>query len=99
MIKGIHPFQPTVNFILVRIEDSGKTSSAIQDILMKNNILIRNCSNFTGLDETYFRVAVKTREENQKLLDTLKLVMDGVTSKEDFKNNNVPEFVAGEIQG
>jgi len=50
---------------------------------MKNNILIRNCSNFKGLDETYFRVAVKTRKQNQKLLDALKSVMDEVTSVED----------------
>jgi threonine-phosphate decarboxylase len=83
----------------VRIEDSKKTSSAIQDVLMKNNILIRNCSNFKGLDETYFRVAVKTREENQKLLDALKLVMDDVTAKENSQKDNVPEFVAGAIQG
>ena len=98
-IKGIHPFQPTVNFILVKIEDRKKTSSAIQDVLMKNNILIRNCSNFKGLDETYFRVAVKTRKQNQKLLDALKSVMDEVTSVEDSQKNNVPEFVADEIQG
>jgi len=98
-IKGIHPFQPTVNFILVRIEESKKTSSSIQDVLMKNNILIRNCSNFKGLDETYFRVAVKTRKQNQKLLDALKSVMDEVTSVEDSQKNNVPEFVAEEIQG
>ena len=99
IIKGIHPFQPTVNFILVKIEDRKKTSSAIQDVLMKNNILIRNCSNFKGLDETYFRVAVKTRKQNQKLLDALKSVMDEVTSVEDSQKNNVPEFVADEIQG
>ena len=98
-IKGIHPFQPTVNFILVRIEESKKTSSSIQDVLMKNNILIRNCSNFKGLDETYFRVAVKTRKQSQKLLDALKSVMDEVTSVEDSQKNNVPEFVAEEIQG
>jgi len=66
---------------------------------MKNNILIRNCSNFKGLDETYFRVAVKTRKQNQKLLDALKSVMDEVTSVEDSQKNNVPEFVADEIQG
>ncbi len=95
MIKGIQPFQPTVNFILIRIGDSGITSSAIQNALMKNNILIRNCANFVGLDETYFRVAVKTREENMKLLSALKLVMDDVTSKENNQRDYVQEFVTG----
>lgn len=96
-INGIHPFQPTVNFILVRIDDVGITSSAIQNLLLKNNILIRNCSNFVGLDENYFRVAVKTREENRKLLNELKLVMDSVPSKENIRKDHIPEFVAGEI--
>lgn len=97
MIKGIHPFQPTVNFILVRIGDSSITSSSIQTLLLKNNILIRNCSNFVGLDETYFRVAVKTREDNRKLLSALKLVMDDAPSKENVRKNNVPDYVTGEI--
>jgi threonine-phosphate decarboxylase len=95
-INGIHPFQPTVNFILVRI---GKviTTSAIQDLLLKSNILIRNCSNFVGLDETYFRVAVKTREDNRKLIDALKSIMDDVPSKENIRKDHIPEFVAGEM--
>ena len=97
MIKGIHPFQPTVNFILVRIEDDGITSSEIQNLLLKSNILIRNCSNFVGLDENYFRVAVKTREDNQKLLNALKLVMDDVLSKENIQEDHIPEFVTGEM--
>ncbi len=95
MIKGIHPFQPTVNFILVRIEDIGITSSEIQNLLLKNNILIRNCANFVGLDEKYFRVAVKTREENQKLLSMLKLIMEDVSSKENNQKDYVQEFVTG----
>jgi threonine-phosphate decarboxylase len=97
MVKGIHPFQPTVNFILVRIGDNGITTSEIQNLLLKNNILIRNCSNFVGLDENYFRVAVKTREDNRKLLSALKLVMDDVPSKENIHKYHIPEFVAGEI--
>jgi len=95
MINGIQPFKPTVNFILVRIGVSGITSSEIQNLLLKNNILIRDCSNFVGLDENYFRVAVKTREENRKLLNALKLVMDDVPSKENIQKDHVREFVGG----
>ncbi len=94
-IKGIHPFQPTVNFVLIRIQDIRVTSSEIQNRLLKNNILIRNCSNFVGLDEKYFRVAVKTREENMKLLSALKSVMDDMTSKENNQKDYIQEFVTG----
>jgi threonine-phosphate decarboxylase len=62
---------------------------------LKSNILIRDCSNFVGLDENYFRVAVKTREENRKLLSALKLVMDDVPSKNNNQKDHVPEFVTG----
>ena len=97
IIKGIHPFQPTVNFILVRIGDDGITSSEIQNLLLKSNILIRNCSNFVGLDENYFRVAVKTRDDNHKLLNALKLVMDDVPSKEHIQKYHNHEFVTREM--
>ena len=94
-IKGIQPFQPTVNFILIKIEDIGVTSSEIQNLLLKNNILVRNCSNFVGLDEKYFRVAVKTREDNRQLLSALKSIMDHVPSKENVQKDHIPEFVTG----
>ena len=96
-INGIQPFQPTVNFILARIGAISITSSEIQNLLLKNNILIRDCSNFVGLDENYFRVAVKTRDDNRKLLDALKLVMADVSSKENIQKDHIPEFVIGEI--
>ena len=94
-IKGIRPFQPSVNFILVRIHNAEITSSQIQDFLIKDKIIIRDCSNFVGLSEKYFRVAVKTREENQKLLSALKLIMEDVASKGINKRGFVQEFIAG----
>ena len=96
-MSGIQPFQPTVNFMLVRIEDEGMTSSEIQNHLLQNNILIRDCSNFVGLDENYFRVAVKTREDNLKLLNALKLVMGDITSNKNVRKDHIPEFVTGEL--
>lgn len=44
--------------------------------LAKKGILIRNCSNFRGLDDTYIRVAVKSRKENTVLLKEL---LEGLT--------------------
>lgn len=36
--------------------------------LLKKGILIRDCRNFRGLQEGYYRIAVKSREENEILL-------------------------------
>lgn len=35
--------------------------------LLERGILIRDCSNFKGLGEGYYRIAVRTREENERL--------------------------------
>ncbi len=35
-------------------------------------ILVRDCSNYRGLTAGYYRIAVKTREENEELIRTLK---------------------------
>lgn len=92
-IKGIQPFQPSVNFILVRIEDDTMTSLRIQNLLIKNKIVIRDCSNFVGLSEKYFRVAVRTRDENQKLLRALNLIMDDVISDGTDQKDVIQEYV------
>lgn len=38
---------------------------------LKSGILIRDCSNYTGLKKGYYRIAVKLHEENQKLVCVL----------------------------
>ena len=38
----------------------------------RRGILIRDCSNYTGLTKGYYRVAVKKHEENQRLLQILR---------------------------
>ncbi len=92
-IKGIRPLQPSVNFILVRIHNAEITSSGIQDLLINDNIIIRDCSNFIGLSDKYFRVAVRTRKENQKLLSALRMVMDSVISDGTDQKGVVQEYV------
>jgi threonine-phosphate decarboxylase len=45
--------------------------------LLKKKILIRDCSNYRGLSKGYYRIAVKTHKENEKLISQLKdTIMD-----------------------
>lgn len=74
-IHGFSPYQPTANYIFVKITTEKTTSPALRKQLLDYGIAIRDCSNFVGLDDTYFRVAVRTREENKKLIDALKDVV------------------------
>lgn len=43
----------------------------LYDILLNKGILIRDCSNYVGLSQGYFRVAVKTYDENVRLLKVI----------------------------
>jgi threonine-phosphate decarboxylase len=70
-IGGMKPYPSAVNYLLVRVE-KGFTAGKLRQELMKRHILIRDCSNFEGLNGEFFRIAVRKREENEKLLDSLR---------------------------
>jgi threonine-phosphate decarboxylase len=71
-IEDLTPFMPEANFIFVRIENGGVTSQVLQRQLLRKGLAVRDCSTFTGLDERYFRIAVKLPEENDKLIAALR---------------------------
>ena len=74
MIKGLKIYQPTVNFILIKLLNSGMNAQALKAILMTENILIRDCSNYPGLNDSFIRIAVKSCSENNILLKNLNAI-------------------------
>ena len=44
--------------------------------LKKHGIIIRSCSNYIGLGSDYYRVAVRTRGQNEKLIYALRKVFN-----------------------
>jgi len=74
-IHGLLPYKPTANYILVRINIRDITSPLLRKQLLEYGIAIRDCSNFIGLNDKYFRVAVRTRDENMRLIATLKNII------------------------
>jgi threonine-phosphate decarboxylase len=70
-ISWIKVFYPYANFILIKILKEDLNSKKLKDILIKNKILIRDCSNFVGLDNKFVRIAIKNRESNEKLVRIL----------------------------
>lgn len=73
-IQGLSPYKPTANYIFVRINTNDTPSSLLRERLLEQGIAIRDCSNFIGLNDNYFRIAVRTREENIRLIAVLKSV-------------------------
>jgi threonine-phosphate decarboxylase len=78
-LSGISVFKvypADANFFFIDIRQSGFTAAQLKEKLLEYGVLIRDCSSFRGIDEYYVRVAVKTRRENEKLLEALKKTLE-----------------------
>jgi threonine-phosphate decarboxylase len=71
-IGGLHVFPSETNFLLVKILKPKLTSTGLREKLAKEGLLIRDCSTFVGLDESYFRVTVRSAKENLILVKALR---------------------------
>lgn len=80
-IGGLVPFSSCANFILIRISRRDIDSGILVSKALERGVAIRDCANFHGLDSTYIRIAVRTREENIRLLETLGMILGHSSSK------------------
>lgn len=71
-IGGLHVFPSETNFLLVKITSPKITSTELREQLGKEGLLIRDCCTFVGLDNAYFRLTVRSAEDNQRLVQALK---------------------------
>lgn len=70
-IPGIHAGETETNFMLARIQND--TAARLKEYLAtKHGILIRDASNFDGLDNHCFRIATQQKEENDALVAAIK---------------------------
>ena len=67
-------FPSSANYLLLHITN-GISSLEVRDRLMHQRILIRDCTTFMGLSSQFFRIAVRTTEENERLLRGLKNIL------------------------
>lgn len=74
MKRGLGELRLTVipgeaNYLLFR------GPSGLVEKLRRRGILLRGCGNFAGLDDTWYRTAIRTAEENNRFLTTLREVL------------------------
>ncbi|MGQ4880431.1 threonine-phosphate decarboxylase CobD [Billgrantia sp. LNSP4103-1] len=66
-VLGLRVMPSRANFLL--LQDAGsRPMSALLEHLARCGILVRHTHNFVGLDGAWLRVAVRSREENERLL-------------------------------
>ena len=72
-IPGLTVFPAKANYLLVRMERELQPASHLKrNIFERDRILIRDCGSFEGLDDYYFRVAVRLPAENDRLIAAVK---------------------------
>lgn len=64
-------FPSKTSFLLGKLNNN-MTSDSVCFALAQKRILIRNCSNFTGLSNEFIRISLKTSEINQMLVQELR---------------------------
>ena len=79
-ISGIKVYETEVNFIAGKIDEKlfseGLNVKILREKMLEQGILIRDASNFKFLDERFFRLAIKNRKNNDRVIETLKKIFD-----------------------
>jgi threonine-phosphate decarboxylase len=68
---GLYVLPSDTNFLLI------KSKIPLYGPLLNRGILVRDCSNFSGLNEHYIRIGLKTRGKNETLLRAISEVLHG----------------------
>ena len=63
---GIEVFDSKSNFLLCRYKKN------LSNALLNQGVIVRDCSDYRGMDDTYFRVAVRTNSDNMILFENIK---------------------------
>lgn len=71
LLPGCAVYPGRANFLLARVDCPGLDAFILRGRLLRRGILIRVCAHFSGLDRRFFRVAVRTQDENERLLKAL----------------------------
>ena len=67
---GIEVFDSKANFLLCRYKKN------LSNALLNQGVIVRDCSDYKGMDDTYFRVAVKTNSDNMILFKNIKELIE-----------------------
>jgi len=67
---GLRVYPSDANFLLI------ESDAPLYRRLKENGILVRDCSNYRGLDERFIRIGLKTPDENEILLSAIREAMN-----------------------
>ncbi|WWR17078.1 threonine-phosphate decarboxylase CobD [Lachnospiraceae bacterium JLR.KK008] len=69
---GLKVYPPCANFVLVRLLKESLSAAELFDMAIRRGMMIRNCSTFPFLDDTYFRFCFMKPDDNERLLSCIR---------------------------
>lgn len=88
-ISGMKVYETEVNFITGKIDEKlfseGLNVKILREKMLEQGILIRDASNFKFLDERFFRLAIKDRASNERVIEAMKEIFREKESKDNIK--------------
>lgn len=65
---GIHTYSSVANFLLFRLPDGTSAKRLWTHRIAEHHMVLRDCSNYEALPPKHLRTAIRTAEENDKLI-------------------------------
>ena len=69
-ISGFQPFEPAANFLLARWTQTKELDDFLS-FMLSSGIHFRDCRNFPGLQDNFFRMAIRHGQENDRVLSLM----------------------------
>ncbi len=74
-ISGFQPFEPAANFLLARWTLTDQLDDLLR-FMLGSGVHLRDCRNFPGLQDNFFRMAIRQPEENDRVLSLMRSCSD-----------------------
>ena len=76
-LPGLRLFPSSANYLLLELTGAMHAPQLCERLLRTHRIMARDCSNFSGLGDRFLRVAVRSRAENERLIEALRTELSG----------------------
>jgi threonine-phosphate decarboxylase len=71
-ISGIRTYPVNSNFVLVKLPADTLTSGELFELLIRQGMMIRDCSTFESLGERFIRICFMSHADNQRLIAAIR---------------------------
>jgi threonine-phosphate decarboxylase len=71
----IATYPSSTNFLLLRLPESVNSDLLRERMIVEQQVVTRSCTNFEGLEDGHLRIAVRSEQENKKLIRALESIL------------------------